>query len=333
MNTVSVIVTAISGFVISSVIGMFLIPFLRRLHFGQTILEEGPAWQKKKQGTPTMGGFMFIIATIVASLLGYMTMYLAGEVGQANTIGTWYMISAIVMALCFGALGFVDDFVKVAKKRNLGLTAMQKILAQLLIAVVYLLVQRQFDPITTIFIPFMGEFDIGLFYYPLMIFIIVGVANAVNLTDGIDGLNGSVTFVAAMAFMLIAAVLRAAEINILAAAVAGSCLGFLVWNFHPAKVFMGDTGSMFLGGIVAGLALGLRIPILLVFIGIIYMVETLSDIIQITSFKLTGKRVFKMAPIHHHFEMCGWSEVKIVGVFSLVTVIGCAIAFVAVLLK
>ena len=235
------------------------------------------------------------------------------------------------MALAFGLIGFLDDYISVVKKQNLGLKAGQKSLAQLLVAVVYLAAQQIFAPTTSFWLPFIGDLDIGIFYYPLMLFIIVGTVNAVNLTDGIDGLDASVTMVAAMGFMVIASITGFSQMNLLAAALAGGCLGFLVWNFHPAKVFMGDTGSLFLGGMVVALAFGLRRPLLLVFIGIVYVVETLSDIIQIGSVKLTGKRVFKMAPIHHHFEMSGWSEVKIVAVFSAVTAVGCLIAVLLVL--
>ena len=299
MNFIALLVTVVSAFLITSVIGMWLIPFLRRLHFGQTILDIGPAWHKSKQGTPTMGSF--------------------------------YLWGGLLMALAFGLIGFLDDYISVVKKQNLGLKAGQKSLAQLLVAVVYLAAQQIFAPTTSFWLPFIGDLDIGIFYYPLMLFIIVGTVNAVNLTDGIDGLDASVTMVAAMGFMVIASIAGFSQMNLLAAALAGGCLGFLVWNFHPAKVFMGDTGSLFLGGMVVALAFGLRRPLLLVFIGIVYVVETLSDIIQIGSVKLTGKRVFKMAPIHHHFEMSGWSEVKIVAVFSAVTAVGCLIAVLLVL--
>ena len=250
---------------------------------------------------------------------------------DASAAGSFYLWGGLLMALAFGLIGFLDDYISVVKKQNLGLKAGQKSLAQLLVAVVYLAAQQIFAPTTSFWLPFIGDLDIGIFYYPLMLFIIVGTVNAVNLTDGIDGLDASVTMVAAMGFMVIASIAGFSQMNLLAAALAGGCLGFLVWNFHPAKVFMGDTGSLFLGGMVVALAFGLRRPVLLVFIGIVYVVETLSDIIQIGSVKLTGKRVFKMAPIHHHFEMSGWSEVKIVAVFSAVTAVGCLIAVLLVL--
>ena len=332
MNFIALLVTVVSAFLITSVIGMWLIPFLRRLHFGQTILDIGPAWHKSKQGTPTMGGIMFIAGITIAILAGWLTLALSEQgVADASAAGSFYLWGGLLMALAFGLIGFLDDYISVVKKQNLGLKAGQKSLAQLLVAVVYLAAQQIFAPTTSFWLPFIGDLDIGIFYYPLMLFIIVGTVNAVNLTDGIDGLDASVTMVAAMGFMVIASIAGFSQMNLLAAALAGGCLGFLVWNFHPAKVFMGDTGSLFLGGMVVALAFGLRRPLLLVFIGIVYVVETLSDIIQIGSVKLTGKRVFKMAPIHHHFEMSGWSEVKIVAVFSAVTAVGCLIAVLLVL--
>lgn len=332
MNFIALLVTVVSAFLITSVIGMWLIPFLRRLHFGQTILDIGPAWHKSKQGTPTMGGIMFIVGITIAILAGWLTLELSEQgVADASAAGSFYLWGGLLMALAFGLIGFLDDYISVVKKQNLGLKAGQKSLAQLLVAVVYLAAQQIFAPTTSFWLPFIGDLDIGIFYYPLMLFIIVGTVNAVNLTDGIDGLDASVTMVAAMGFMVIASIAGFSQMNLLAAALAGGCLGFLVWNFHPAKVFMGDTGSLFLGGMVVALAFGLRRPVLLVFIGIVYVVETLSDIIQIGSVKLTGKRVFKMAPIHHHFEMSGWSEVKIVAVFSAVTALGCLIAVLLVL--
>lgn len=333
MNTVSLLVTAVAGFLISSLLGLWLIPFLRRLHYGQTILEIGPSWHKKKQGTPTMGGIMFIVGSVLAVTIGCCTRYLSQGFQNADWVGFLYLVCGVAVALALGAMGFADDYIKVVKKQNLGLRPMQKIVAQVAIAVLFLAAQQLFDPGTSTFIPFIGTVDLGVFYYLLMLFLLIGVPNAVNLTDGIDGLCGSVTFVASLGFMILAAMLAMPEMNLLAAALAGSCLGFLMWNFHPAKVFMGDTGSMFLGGMVMALAVGLRMPVILLFIGFIYMVETLSVIMQVTSFKLTGKRIFKMSPIHHHFEMSGWSEVKIVAVFSAVTFLGCLVAVGAVWLQ
>ena len=332
MNFIGLLVTLVAAFLLSSVIGVWLIPFLHKLHYGQTILDIGPAWHKSKQGTPIMGGIMFIIGSVLACAAGWCTIAFSAQgLVDASSHGTFYLVGGFLMALGFGVIGFLDDYIKVVKKRNLGLKAWQKSAAQLLVAVIYLIAERIFAPNDLLWIPFAGEFSIGWFYYPLMLFIIIGAVNAVNLTDGVDGLAASVTMVAAMGFMLIAAIQSFTQMDLMAAALAGGCLGFLVWNFHPAKVFMGDTGSMFLGGMVVALAFGLRKPVLLLFIGIVYVVETMSDIIQIGSVKLTGKRVFKMAPIHHHFEMCGWSEVKIVAVFSAVTALGCLIAVLSLL--
>ena len=330
MNFIGLLVTLVAAFLLSSVIGVWLIPFLHKLHYGQTILDIGPAWHKSKQGTPTMGGIMFIIGSILACAAGWCTIAFSAQgLVDASSHGTFYLVGGFLMALGFGVIGFLDDYIKVVKKRNLGLKAWQKSAAQLLVAVIYLIAERIFAPNDLLWIPFAGEFSIGWFYYPLMLFIIIGAVNAVNLTDGVDGLAASVTMVAAMGFMLIAAIQSFTQMDLMAAALAGGCLGFLVWNFHPAKVFMGDTGSMFLGGMAVALAFGLRKPVLLLFIGIVYVVETMSDIIQIGSVKLTGKRVFKMAPIHHHFELCGWSETRIVAVFSIITAILCLIALLA----
>ncbi len=332
MNFMGILVTLVTSFVITSVIGIWLIPFLHKLRYGQTILDIGPAWHKSKQGTPTMGGLMFIIGIVIACAAGWITMKFSGRgLADAGPNGSFYLVGGLLMSLGFAAIGFLDDYIKVVKKRNLGLKAWQKSCGQLFVAVAYLIGEALLAPTTMVWIPFAGEFNFGFFYYPLMLFIIVGAVNSVNLTDGIDGLAASVTMVAGMGFMVIAALESYSQMNLLAAALAGGCLGFLVWNFHPAKVFMGDTGSLFLGGVVVALAFGLRIPVVLIFIGIVYVMETLSDIIQIGSVKLTGKRVFKMAPIHHHFEMCGWSEVKIVAVFSAVTAVGCVIAILSIL--
>ncbi|MBR5485535.1 MAG: phospho-N-acetylmuramoyl-pentapeptide-transferase [Oscillospiraceae bacterium] len=318
-----------AAFLLTAALGKVLIPFLHKLKYGQTILDIGPSWHKNKQGTPTMGGIMFIIGITAAVCAGYAVGQFANPAWTQPDAkaATMKMFLGLVMALLFGVVGFLDDYLKVVKKQNEGFTAKQKSLCQLLIAVVYLFgLYIMGEQSTVIVLPFIGQLDIGLLYYPFMVFIIVGVVNAVNLTDGIDGLASSVTLVAAVGFMAISVMFSSWQNNLLAVALAGGCAGFLVWNFYPAKVFMGDTGSLFLGGLVVALAFGLNIPVFLVFIGIVYMLETLSVIIQVTSFKLTGKRVFKMSPIHHHFEMSGYSEIKIVMLFSAVTAIGCAAA-------
>jgi len=306
--------TAVVSFAITAVVGKFLIPFLHRLKYGQTILEIGPKWHKDKQGTPTMGGIMFIIGIVVATAAGvllYSAVY-----GGLDSVSRFVFIG-LLYALLNGAIGFVDDYVKVVKKRNLGLTAIQKLVLQFLSAGVYLLLMALCKDDTAILVPFAGYVDLGIFYYIIMAIVMVGMVNAVNLTDGIDGLDGSITFFAALFMMLIANALGFGGNVIFAAAVAGGCLGFLVWNFHPAKCFMGDTGSLFLGGIICGIAFAMDMQLLMILIGLTYLLEMFSVVLQVSYFKLThGKRIFKMSPIHHHFEMCGWSEMKIVCVFS-----------------
>lgn len=329
MRTFIILMTALLAFGITSLMGFWLIPLLRKVKYGQTILDIGPVWHKNKQGTPTMGGFLFIAGVLVAVTIGYLVyMSVGGGESEISPIFGARLFAGMVMAMAFAFLGFVDDYIKVVKKRNLGLTAGQKMVMQILIAAIYLVIlYLAGDTSTVLRIPFIGSLDLGLFYYPVALFIlIVGTVNAVNLTDGVDGLAGSVTFVAALGFMIIAALLSIYEMQLLAVAVAGAMLGFLVWNFHPAKVFMGDTGSMFLGGLVVAMGFGLGLPFLIAMIGIIYLIETLSVMLQVASFKLTGKRIFKMSPIHHHFEMSGWGEVKIVSVFSLITAVGCALS-------
>ena len=282
MNFIGLLVTLVAAFLLSSVIGVWLIPFLHKLHYGQTILDIGPAWHKSKQGTPIMGGIMFIIGSILACAAGWCTIAFSAQgLVDASSHGTFYLVGGFLMALGFGVIGFLDDYIKVVKKRNLGLKAWQKSAAQLLVAVIYLIAERIFAPNDLLWIPFAGEFSIGWFYYPLMLFIIIGAVNAVNLTDGVDGLAASVTMVAAMGFMLIAAIQSFTQMDLMAAALAGGCLGFLVWNFHPAKVFMGDTGSMFLGGMVVALAFGLRKPVLLLFIGIVYALGCLIAVLSL----------------------------------------------------
>ncbi len=313
------VLTAVIAFTAAAVLGFYLIPFLRKVKYGQTINDVGPTWHAKKQGTPTMGGIMMAVGVVLAALVGFLILWFQKPDASAyDSIQIGRFFAGLFMALAFGFVGFVDDYIKVVKKRNLGLKARQKLVMQFLIAAAYIVTLYLCgDRSTIVVFPLLGQFDFGLFYYPLIVVGIVGFVNAVNLTDGIDGLAASVTFVAAIVYMVLAAVLRFDTITVLSTALAGACLGFLTWNFYPAKVFMGDLGSMFLGGMVVALGMGIGLPILLIPVGIIYICEELSVVIQVASFKLTGKRVFKMSPIHHHFEMSGWSEVKIVLVFSL----------------
>lgn len=328
--------SALISFALTAVIGKFLIPFLHKVNFGQTILDIGPSWHKKKQGTPVMGGIMFIIGiTVVTSvsviLYGMFANSMADVYQQDPSKSVTFVFAGLGLALCHGAIGFIDDYIKVVKKRNLGLTAVQKLIFQFAVTIAYLAVLGFMGYGTSTIIPFVGEVELGWLYYIICSVVIVGVVNAVNLTDGIDGLDGSLTFFVGLFFMLIASLIGYMGVTFMSAAVAGGCLGFLVWNFHPAKVFMGDTGSLFLGGIVCALAFAVDMPILLLPLGIVYLCEMGSVVLQVAYFKLThGKRLFKMSPIHHHFEMCGWSEVKIVSVFSAVTVVFGIVSFLLV---
>lgn len=319
------IVTLLFSFVVAAASGRFVIPALRELHVGQSIREIGPTWHNTKQGTPVMGGIMFIFSCLLCVAMA----------GESIMEGDYTYPAVFLFALAFGIIGFIDDYIKVKKKRNLGLTELQKLLLQLAAAALYLLVMRRMGHFSTqLYVPF---FNVSvtipwIVYLALSIFIIVGAVNAVNLTDGIDGLCTSVTIPVMLFYAVIAWQWGRTGTSQFAAAVAGGLLGFLIYNFHPAKVFMGDTGSLFLGGAVCGLAYALDMPLILIFVGIVYIIETLSDIIQVTYFKLThGKRIFKMAPLHHHFEKCGWSEVKIVAVFTLITVIFCILAYLGVM--
>ena len=317
---------AFIAFVLTALSGFWFIPALKKLNFGQKILEIGPSWHKNKEGTPAMGGIMFIFGILLASCAA---MFFLKDEPDTEKIK---YASGLVMALGYGLLGFIDDYTKIVRKQNEGLTAKQKFIGQVLLAVVFLGGLWLSGTLSTVlYIPFIGQIDMGFLYYPVAVFIIVGASNAVNLTDGIDGLCSSVTFVCACGFIVMAALLEHTSMGYMAAALAGGCAGYFLWNCHPARVFMGDTGSLFLGGMVCALAFGLNIPVILVFAGIVYVLETLSDIIQIGSYKLRKKRVFKMAPIHHHFEMSGWSEWKIVIVFCLVGAVGAVISILAVM--
>jgi len=336
MNNLPVLSAVGVSFGLTTLLGFWLVPYLRRIKYGQTILDIGPKWHKNKQGTPTMGGIMFIIGILAAIGVGFA--FLKTGVGGAmfshSILDTVRIVLGAVMALSFGMVGFIDDYIKVVKKRNLGLSARQKMMMQFIIAIVYLFgLYVAGDVSTVVAAPFLGQWDLGLFYYPLATLGIVYMVNVVNITDGIDGLCASVTFVAAIGFLTLSGILQYEGMGVLSGALAGGSLGFLVWNFHPAKVFMGDTGSMFLGGMVVALAFGLGIPIFLIFMGIVYILEGLSVMLQVAVYRLSGrrKRLFKMSPIHHHYEMNGWSEGKIVVVFSLVQLAGCALAVLAAL--
>lgn len=319
-----VIIVALGAAVITAAMGCWLIPVLRKLKYGQTILDIGPKWHKeKKQGTPTMGGLMFYIGITVAFIGGYILLFTGKLISFEGAERTTAIkgISALIMALCFGFVGFVDDYIKVKKKQNEGLTVMQKIIMQVLIIAAYFTSRvLSGDTSTVIRFPFIGQLDLSFFYYIFMGLVILYLVNAVNLTDGIDGLCGSVSFIYFLAFALITANIRLYGMTVLSVAAAGGCLGFLAWNFPPAKVFMGDTGSMFLGGLVTALGVGSGCEVIMIVAAAVYIWEALTVLIQTTYFKIThGKRLFKMTPIHHSFELRGWKEIKIDTVFSLIT--------------
>lgn len=337
MRDYTSVVVAVVAFAVTTLLGFVVIPYLRKLKFGQTILEEGPNWHKNKQGTPTMGGVMMVAGVLLAMAAGFTFSYFTNgdyAIEMSNPYNLTILISGVLMALCMCAIGFFDDYIKVVKKRNLGLTAKQKTFMQLLVSAAYLSTLAICGMHTT-YIPFIGEISIvngvGLLFWPIALMFIYGFTNAVNLTDGLDGLASSVTLVVACAFMLASGKMSIGSINSLSAALAGACAGFVVWNSKPAKVFMGDTGSMFLGGMVVALSFGIGRPILLILMGCVYLIEALSVVLQVFWFKRTGKRIFKMSPLHHHFEMSGLSEPTIVLLFSFVAFIGCFISLLSII--
>ena len=315
INIRTALIVCAVAFVITAAIGPAVIRYLRKMKFGQKILEIGPKWHMNKQNIPTMGGFMFIIGIAVAVLAGNT---LLGGVSVSS-------LAVLGLAAAYGAVGLVDDYAKIRKKENAGLTPKQKLVLQILVAGAFILVLfLESDGLPALWIPFTAV-AIPL-PWPLYIifaaFVIVGADNAVNLTDGIDGLAAGVTLPVAIFFVFVGIARQDAGVMLFAAALAGGLAAFLIYNFNPAKVFMGDTGSLFLGGAVAGLAFACDMPLILLLVGLIYIIETLSVILQVTYFKVSGgKRLFKMAPIHHHFEMCGWGEKKIVLIFSGATIL------------
>ncbi len=321
------LLACILSFTVTALLGWkVILPALRRLKAGQEIREVGPKWHSTKAGTPTMGGLMFIIGIAVAILIVGWPGMLEGDLSH---------IYIFFFALVFGVIGFLDDYEKVKHHQNLGLTALQKFLLQLAAAIAFLMLMRYEGMLSpNLYIPF-ANISIPLnwpLYMVFAAFVIVGTVNAVNITDGLDGLSTSVTIPVALFFVSVATWWGYTQLGVFSAALLGGLLAFLLFNAHPAKVFMGDTGSLFLGGAVAGLAFAFDMPLILILVGIVYIIETLSDILQVVYFKLThGKRIFKMAPIHHHFEMCGWSEVKIVTVFTAVSTLFCALALFGVI--
>jgi len=303
-------------------VGLALVPALRRMKAGQSIRQDGPVWHNKKQGTPTMGGIMFIAGIAAACFIAGF-----GEMRRGNFTHLFVLAFAVIYAV----IGFLDDYEKLKKKQNLGLTAKQKFALQLVVAVVFVLLIRLLGNLTTnLYIPFVNV-TVRVpepLYFAFAAFVIVGTVNSVNITDGVDGLATGVTIPVAVCYASIAFLWGYTALGVFAAALAGGLVAFLFFNFHPARVFMGDTGSLFLGGAVCAMAFAMDMPLILIPLGIVYFVETLSDLIQITYFKLTkGKRVFKMAPLHHHFEMCGWSEYKLFAVFTTVSAMFAALSY------
>ena len=314
-----VLIIAAVAAVLSGVLGRLLLPVLHALKAGQSIRELGPTWHNNKAGTPMMGGLMFIFASVICLLICIPTM-------------TEYTVFyALIPALCFGFIGFLDDFTKIKFKRNLGLTGWQKAALQLIVSVLYLyLLYKEGSLSCDLYIPFV---NVTLTIHPMVyiffaMFVMVGCVNAVNLTDGVDGLSSSVTIPVMVFFAAAAAAMGKFDLALLPASLVGGLIAYLFYNWHPAKVFMGDTGSLFLGGVVCALAFALDMPLILILVGFVYICETMSVILQVGYFKLThGKRLFKMAPIHHHFEMCGWKEEKVVLIFAGVSVIMCILAW------
>lgn len=298
--------TILMGFLITVLLSPVFIPFLRRLKFGQSIREEGPKSHLKKTGTPTMGGIMILVSITVTTLV------MTGKFSQP-TVETYLLL---FVTLGFGLLGFMDDFIKVVMKRNLGLTSKQKLLGQIIISVIFYFIFKQSEFSTEISIPLTDySFDLGWGYVLFIVFWMVGFSNAVNLTDGLDGLVSGTAAIAFGAFAVLAWNQSQYELSIFSVAVVGAVLGFLVFNAHPAKVFMGDTGSLALGGAIATVAILAKLEIILIIIGGIFVIETLSVILQVISFKTTGKRIFRMSPLHHHYELIGWSEWRVVVTF------------------
>ena len=320
---VRVMITGLISCALTAGIGFFLIPILRTVKAGQSIREVGPTWHNYKSGTPMMGGIMFIAALVLCLL------------GSIPVMQDYSVFFVLAMALCFGAVGFVDDFYKMKKKKNEGLTSLQKLLLQLAVSALFLyLLHKQGTLNCQLWIPFT---EISIPVHPLLyiffaMFVMVGCDNAVNLTDGVDGLSSSVTIPVMIFFTVVAIAQGRMDLALMPACLIGGLIAYLFYNWHPAKVFMGDTGSLFLGGVVCGLAFALNMPLILILVGFVYICETLSVILQVGYFKIThGKRLFKMAPIHHHFEMCGWKEEKIVLTFTAISAAMCLLAWLATL--
>ncbi len=331
MTYILTAVSAVAAFILTVIFSRIIIPILKSRKMGQKILEIGPRWHKSKEGTPTMGGITFIFAMTAVMIAAIIVMALrTGTVPVAMT-------ATFVYALFCGFIGCIDDSAKLRKKQNEGLTALQKLILQIVAAGTYTAALVYFGCIgDSLYIPYFDIWinDLGIVYYLFIVFMLVGIDNAVNLTDGIDGLASSQVLAVAAFFVVIAFTklgagsMEGAELAVLGASMAGGALGFLMYNFHPARVFMGDTGSLFFGALVMGGAVMLDNPLIVLVFGLMFIIETASVMIQVLYFKVThGKRFFRMAPIHHHFEKCGWGEIKIVAVFTAITVLMCLLAY------
>ena len=310
---------ALLAFAVSIVISMIIIPILRRLKVGQIERTDGPQSHFKKQGTPTMGGIIMAITISICTIILYVLA--SGSIEKETVIK---ILPLAFVTVGFGLVGFVDDFKKLVLKNTKGLKPTYKMIGLLIVAVVYtLFLLKVLNIGTDTYIPILKQYlNLPIWIYiPFAIFVLLGTTNAVNLTDGIDGLSTSVTTIIITALTVISVILGVKEVALIGCVLIGTCLGFLIFNLHPAKVFMGDTGSLLLGGAIAGMALYLKMPLILIIVALIPIIETLSVIIQVVYYKKTGNRIFKMAPIHHHFELSGWKENKVVSIFSIITLI------------
>jgi phospho-N-acetylmuramoyl-pentapeptide-transferase len=319
MDYLQIVIPAVIAFLITVVVTPLILPVLRRIKAGQSIREDGPRSHMVKTGTPTMGGLAIIAAVLITCLTSGRT--------------TMDMMVILGAFLAFGVLGFLDDFVKVSMKRNLGLTAKQKLALQILIAVILAVYQSNTSVLgTKMAIPFTDiNLDFGIWYVPFIAFVVVAMVNAVNLTDGLDGLASGVTLIVALFFGISGSLFGSPAAALFCAAIAGACFGFLMFNKHPAKIFMGDTGSLALGGGIAAAAIIMNSVLILPFVGGVYVAEALSVVLQVASYKTRGKRIFKMAPLHHHFELSGWKETKVVAVFWAATLVLCLISLFMIL--
>lgn len=314
-----ILITGVVGCALSWALGHFLLPVLHALKAGASIREIGPTWHNNKTGTPIMGGLMFIFASMLCLI------------GNLPSMTDYSAFFVLVLGLCHGFIGFLDDFTKIRHHRNLGLTSLQKAMLQMAVSALFLYAMYKAGVMDThLYIPFWNRsFDLHpIVYIFFAMFVMVGCVNSVNLTDGVDGLSSSVTLPVMVFFTAASCALGKYDLALLPASLVGGLMAYLTYNWHPAKVFMGDTGSLFLGGVVCAMAFALEMPLILILVGFVYICETMSDILQISYFKMThGKRLFKMAPIHHHFEMCGWKEERIVLSFAGVSAMMCVLAW------